>query len=69
MVVGMAEDGVGAVDGAQVGALVGGPDGDLDGDGVGDGVHQVSWWRRDFTEADASSGVGSSARGDRVGSG
>jgi hypothetical protein len=67
----MVEDGgAGVVDGAQVGgALAGDPDGDLDGDGVGDGVHQVSSWRQDFTEADASSGVLSLARGDRAGSG
>jgi len=50
----MVEDGAGVVHGAQAGALVGDPDGDLDGDGVGDGAHQVSSWRRDFTEADAS---------------
>jgi len=69
----MVEDGVGVADGAQVGvadgAPVGDPDGDLDGDGVGDGADQVSSWRRDFTAADASCGVGFPARGDRVGFG
>ena len=74
VVVGMVEDGVGAVDGVPVGvadgaldgALVGDPDGD--GVAVGDGV-PLSSWRRDFMEADVSSGVLSLARGDRVGSG
>ena len=66
---GAVEDGAGVAHGALDGALVWDPVGDLDGDGVGDGVHPVSSWRRDFTEADASSGVGSPARGDRVGSG
>jgi hypothetical protein len=69
----MVEDGVGVVDGAQVGAadgaLVGDPDGDLDGEGVGDGADPPSSWDQDFTEADASSGVLSLARGDHVGSG
>jgi len=55
------------VDGAQVGAaLAGDPDGD--GVAVGDGV-PLSSWRRDFTAADASSGVLFPARGDRAGSG
>ena len=61
------------VDGAQVGvadgALVGDLDGDLDGEGVGDGADPPSSWDQDFTEADASSGALSLARGDRVGSG
>ena len=64
----MVEDGgAGVVDGAQVGAaLAGDPDGD--GVAVGDGV-PLSSWRRDFTAADASSGVLFPARGARVGSG
>ena len=74
MAVGMVEDGAGAVDGAQDGAVDGVPDGALAGDpagdgvAVGDGVHRSSW-RQDFTEAYASSGVLSLARGDRAGSG
>ena len=65
----MAVAGAGVVDGAPDGALAGGPLGDLDGDGVavGDGADHVSSWRRDFMEADVSSGVLSLARGDRVG--
>ena len=56
--------GAGVVDGARMARC-----GDLDGDGVavGDGADHVSSWRRDFTEADVSSGVLSLARGDRVG--
>jgi len=64
----MAEDGAGVVDGAQVGVADGALVGDLDGDGVGDGADPPSSWDQDFTEADASSGALSLARGDRVGS-
>jgi len=62
----MVEDGAGVVDGAQVGAALAG---DPDGDGVAVGADQLSSWRRDFTEADASCGVLFLARGDRAGSG
>jgi len=61
--------GVGPSHGLPDGKLAGGPDGadgDRDGVPVGHGADHVTPWRRDFM-ADASSGGGCAAHGDRAG--